>query len=56
MIEKLNICKSFFKILDRLLVGTNPPEDILVKAKFTESSNLKSVNEYKNITKIVEVK
>ena len=54
MIEKINICKSFFKILDKLSLGRNPPEDTLVKARFTESRSLKSVKLYRKMTKIVD--
>ena len=56
VIENINICKSFIKILDNLLFETKPHEEILVKARFTESSNLRSARVYKNITKIVEKK
>ena len=56
VIEKTNICKLFIRIFDKLSLGTNPPEDILVKARLTESRSLKSVKLYKNITKIVEEK
>ena len=41
-------------MLDKLLSGINPPEDMLVKAKLNESSNLKSTKLYRNITKIVD--
>ena len=34
--EKITICVSFFKISERLFVGKNPPEEIIVKAKFNE--------------------
>ena len=54
MIEKIKICKSFFKIKDKLSLGRNPPEDTLVKARFTESRSLKSVTLYRKMTTIVE--
>ena len=43
-------------MLDKLLFGINPPEDILVKAKLKESRSLKPTKLYKKITKIVEIK
>jgi len=51
--EKTNIWKSPVKILDKLLLGINPPDEITVKAKFTESRSLRFIMLYKNITKIV---
>ena len=51
--EKINICRSFVRIFDKLLLGTKPPEDIDVKAKLTASRSLRSIKVYKNITKIV---
>ena len=56
MIEKINICKLFFKIIDRFSVGKKPPEDTAVKARLTESRSLKSVKLYRNITKTVDEK
>ena len=56
LIEKIKICISSFKILDRLSFGINPPEDIVVKAKLKESRSLKSIELYKKIIKIVEIK
>ena len=44
---------SFLKILDKLSFGMNPPDEIVVNARLTESSNLKSIILYKKITKIV---
>ena len=55
-IEKTNTCTLFSRILDIFSLGIKPPEDILVKAKLTESSNLKFVKLYKIIIKIVEIK
>ena len=56
VVEKTNICKLLIRIFDKLSSGINPPEDMLVKARFTESRSRKSVKLYKNITKIVEKK
>ena len=56
VVEKTNICKLFIRIFDKLPSGINPPEDMLVKARLTESRSLKSVKLYKNITKIVDEK
>ena len=54
--EKINICKLFCKIFDKLFTGRKPPEDIVVKAKLTESRSLKSIIVYKKIAKSVEIK
>ena len=54
--EKINICKLLIKIFDISSLGTKPPEEMLEKAKLTESSNLKFVKLYKIIIKIVEIK
>ena len=56
MIDKTKICKLFFKISDKLLLGINPPEDIVVKAKLKASRSLRSIKLYKNITRIVDEK
>ena len=56
VIEKRNVWKLLVNILDKLSLGINPPEDMLVKARLTESRSLKSVKLYKNIAKIVEEK
>ena len=52
--EKMIIWVLFFKIFESSLVGKNPPDEIIVKAKFNESKlrteirfkiiNIKSVN------------
>ena len=57
-IEKIIICVLFNKILDKLLVGKKPPDEIIVIAKFKELNILTSkifkmkkipnvINEYK---------
>ena len=51
--EKINICKSFVKILDKLSFVIKPPEEITVRARLTESRSLRSIKLYKNIEKIV---
>ena len=51
--EKTKIWKLFNRILDKLLSGINPPEEIVVKAKLKESSNLKSIKLYKKIINTV---
>ena len=56
MIEKTNTCTLFIKIFDRLSFGIKPPEDILVKARLTESRSLKLVKVYKKIIKRVDKK
>ena len=56
VIDKTKICKLLPKISDKLFIGINPPEDMLVKAKLKASSNLKSIKLYKKMTKIVEKK
>tara|TARA_B100001123_G_scaffold370080_1_gene432238 strand:+ start:293 stop:478 length:186 start_codon:yes stop_codon:yes gene_type:complete len=56
VIDKIKICKSFFNMSDKLLLGINPPEDMVVKAKLKESTSLRSIILYKNITKTVEKK
>ena len=38
--EKIIIWVLFFKIFDNSLAGKNPPEEIIVKAKFNESKDL----------------
>ena len=54
--DTTNICKLFCSIMTKLLSGINPPEDIVVKARWKESRSLKSTNEYKKITKTVDEK
>ena len=49
------VCKLLFMITDKLLVGMNPPAEIIVKDKLTESNNLKLVDESKKIIKKVEI-
>ena len=34
--EKINICILLLRIVESSLVGKNPPEEIIVKAKFNE--------------------
>ena len=51
MIDKIKICKLLLKILDKLLLGIKPPEDIVVKAKFNESNNLIFAKLYKKNNK-----
>ena len=41
-IEKIIICVLFNKILDKLLVGKKPPDEIIVIAKFNELNILTS--------------
>ena len=41
------------KILDKLSFGMNPPDEIVVKDRLTESSNLRPIILYKKIIKIV---
>ena len=48
------ICELLYIIFDKLLVGINPPAEIIVKDKLTESSNLKSAKESIKIIKRVE--
>tara|TARA_B100001750_G_C14953937_1_gene324943 strand:+ start:289 stop:501 length:213 start_codon:yes stop_codon:yes gene_type:complete len=55
-IEKINICKSFTKTLDRLSSGKKPPADILVNDILNASRSLRSTKLYKKITKIVKLK
>ena len=43
-------------MFERLISGTNPPDDIVVKAKLTESRSLKSIKAYKKIITIVEIR
>ena len=50
---KRNICKSFVKMSDKFSLFINPPEEIVVKAKLTESRSLRSIELYTSITKIV---
>ena len=54
--DNTKICKFVTTISDRLSVGTNPPEDMVVNARLTASSNLMSTKLYKKTTKIVEEK
>ena len=54
--DNTKICKFVDIISDRLCVGINHPEDIVVKARLKASSNLISIRLYKKITKIVEEK
>ena len=56
VIDKTKICKLLSKILDKLPVGINPPEDMVVKARLNESRSLILTKLYKKITKIVEEK
>jgi len=37
------ICVVFFKIFESSLVGKNPPDEIIVKAKFNESKLLTEI-------------
>ena len=39
-IDKTKICKLLSKIFDKLPVGINPPEDMVVKARLNESRSL----------------
>ena len=48
--------KNASKILDKLSLGINPPDDIIVKDKLNASKSLKSIKLYKKITKTVEKK
>jgi hypothetical protein len=48
------ICKLLYIIFDKLSVGTNPPAEIIVKDKLTESNNLRSAKESIKIIKNVE--
>ena len=43
-------------ISDKRFFERNPPEDIVVKARLSESSNLMFTKLYKKMTKIVEKK
>tara|TARA_B100000686_G_C15836090_1_gene500402 strand:+ start:252 stop:470 length:219 start_codon:yes stop_codon:yes gene_type:complete len=54
VVEKTNICKLSNKIFDKLALGINPPADMLVNARLTESRSLKFAKLYKNIIKIVD--
>ena len=54
--DKIKICKLFIIILDKSFAGTNPPEDIIVKARLNASKSLISTKLYKKITKRVEKK
>ena len=56
VIEKINTCILFNKIFDKLSEGKNPPEDMLVKDKLTESRSLRPTKLYRRIMKIVENK
>ena len=56
VIEKVIICKLFFKISDKLSLGIKPPEEIEVNAKLKESKSLKPTKLYKKIIKIVDRK
>ena len=56
VIDKTKICALVSIIFDRLSIGINPPEDMVVKAKLNESRSLILTKLYKKITKIVEVK
>ena len=52
--DNIKTCKSLLTILDKLSIGINPPEDIVVKARLKASKRRISINLYKKITKIVE--
>ncbi len=52
--EKIIIWVLFFKIFESSLVGKNPPDEIIVNAKFKESKLLIEIR-FK-ITKIIKVK
>tara|TARA_B100000686_G_C15913178_1_gene535923 strand:- start:53 stop:265 length:213 start_codon:yes stop_codon:yes gene_type:complete len=54
VVAKIKICKSLCMKFDKLSVGINPPEDIVVKARLKASSSLMSTRLYIKITKIVE--
>ena len=54
--DKTNICKSLEIILDKVLVGINPPEEIVVKDKLKASKSLISTLVYIKIIIIVEKK
>ena len=56
VIDKTKIRKLLSIILDKLPVGINPPEDMVVKARWNESRSLILTKLYKKITKIVEEK
>ena len=53
VIDKTKICSLFSIILDKLSVGINPPEDIVVKARLNASKSLILIKLYKKITKTV---
>jgi len=54
--DKAKICVSVFIISDKLFVGKNPPEDIVVKARLNESKSLILVKLKKKIIKMVDKK
>ena len=54
--DKTKICKLSLTILDKLFVGRNPPDDIVVKARLNASKSLTFIIPYKKIIKIVEKK
>ena len=54
VVDKTKICRLVSMIFDKLSVGINPPEDIVVKAKLNESRSRTSINLYRKITKIVD--
>ena len=56
VISLIKILKSFTNISDKLFFVKKPPEEIVVKDKFTESKNLIFAKLYKKIIKIVEKK
>ena len=56
VIDKTKICKSLVIIFDKLSLETNPPEEIVVKAKFNPSKSLMFTKLYKKIINIVERK
>ena len=56
VIEIIKIWKFVSKIFDKLSVGINPPEEIIVKAKWKESRSLILTKLNKKIIKIVEKK
>jgi hypothetical protein len=56
VIDKTKTCRLVSMILDKLSVGINPPEDIVVKARLKASRSLTSIKLYKKITKTVEKK
>ena len=55
-IDKTKTLKLLLTINERLFLGRNPPEDIVVKAKLNESKSLIFAPLYKKIMKMVVMK